>query len=64
MWAMMAKAFQLAIEVHYVPLSASALQERRARLLTLLLRGTLRLVQKLPGKPETTEADSVEFVPK
>jgi len=61
----MAKADQLAIEVHYVPLSLNELGERRALLRTLLLRGALRVVhQQLSLQPETRKAEPAEFVQK
>jgi len=55
----MTKAAQLSIEVHYVPLPANELEERRTRLRSLLLRGAsrwLREQEHLPLKPEPAEA--------
>lgn len=52
----MTKATQLAIEVHYVPLPANELEERKARLRLLLLRGMsrwLREREQLPGSLST-----------
>jgi len=57
----MTKAAQLTIEVHYVPLPANELEERRARLRSLLLRGAsrwLREQEQLPRKPEAVDAIS------
>jgi hypothetical protein len=51
----MAKADQLVIEVHYVPLSADEMVERRARLYSLLLRGAMRFLQQLSKKPEPVD---------
>ena len=42
----MADANQLAIEVHFVPVPAGEMDERRRRLRTLLLRGAVRFVQQ------------------
>jgi len=42
----MAKADQFVIEVHYAPLPANELEERRVRLRTLLLRGAMRSVEQ------------------
>jgi hypothetical protein len=56
----MTRAAQLAIEVHYVPLPASELEERRSRLRLLLLRGAarwLREQEKLPRKPEPVDSN-------
>jgi hypothetical protein len=61
----MARADQLAIEVHYVPLPADELEDRRARLRALLLRGALRVIrQQLPSLPALPEADPVEITRK
>jgi hypothetical protein len=45
----MYKADQLAVEVHFIPLSAEDADERRQRLRTLLLRGARRLAQQSDG---------------
>lgn len=52
----MTTTHQLVVVVHYVPLSANELEERRARLRLLLLRGALRSVQQQhPAEPVATE---------
>ena len=51
----MAKADQLVIEVHYVPLPAIEMEERSARLRLLLLRGAVRSLQQLPPKHEPAD---------
>jgi hypothetical protein len=61
----MARADQLAIEVHYVPLPADELEDRRAHLRALLLRGALRVMrQQHPSLPSLPEADPVEITRK
>lgn len=41
-----------AVEVHFVPLPESEIEERRRGLRSLLLRGALRVVQhQFPAKP-------------
>jgi hypothetical protein len=56
---------QLAIEIRYVPLPADELEERRARLRTLLLRGALRLIrQQVPGAPSPNEVDFARVIQK
>ena len=58
----MTKADQLVIEVRYVALPANELEERRAHLRSLLLRGALRLVhQERPCESEKKEAEPVEL---
>ncbi len=48
----MTKANQLAIEVLYVPLPQNELEERRTRLLLLLLGGALRILRaQVPDDP-------------
>jgi hypothetical protein len=42
----MTKTNQLVVQVHFVPLSATEMEERRERLRALLLRGALRFVQQ------------------
>jgi hypothetical protein len=56
----MVKTNQLVIEVHYVPLPAAEMDERRERLRALLLRGAFRFIQQplLPEKLPTTESVS------
>ena len=44
----MTKADQLVVEIHFVPLSATEMEERRGRLRVLLLRGALRIVENQP----------------
>jgi hypothetical protein len=44
----MAKINQFVVEVHFVPLPATEMEERRERLRVLLLRGALRFVQYQP----------------
>ena len=51
----MATATQLAVEVHYVPLPASEIEERRARFRALLLRGAIRLVRQQAAEREAAE---------
>jgi len=46
MWQHMRQTGQLAIELHFIPLSAGEAEERRHRLRTLLLRGAHRLAQQ------------------
>jgi hypothetical protein len=61
---------QLAVEVHYFPISADELAERGRTLRTLLLRGARRSIQQLGdrnpevGKPEETMALSLDGVEK
>jgi hypothetical protein len=54
----MAKANQLAVEVHFVPLSLPEMEERRERLRVLLLRGALRVVQHQP-EDNLSASDSI-----
>lgn len=54
----MAKTDQFLMEVRFVPLPPNELQERRARLCTLLLRGAMRLVVQ-QGSQNLTEKESV-----
>ena len=51
----MVKANQLVIEVHYVLLPANEVEERRAHLRLLLLRGAMRSLQQLPQKHEPAD---------
>jgi hypothetical protein len=55
----MAKTSQLIIEVHFVPLPATEMDERQDRLRVLLLRGAVRFIQHPPEKFPTTEPVSV-----
>jgi len=53
----MAETNQLVIEVHFVPLPTTEMDERRERLRVLLLRGAFRFIQQppIPEKLPTTE---------
>ena len=58
----MTKADHLVIEVRYVALPANELEERRARLRSLLIRAGLRVVNReRPCEPEEKEAEPVEL---
>jgi len=58
----MTKANQLVVEVHFVPLSATEMEERRERLRVLLLRGALRFVQQqTAASPPAPESVSTEL---
>lgn len=55
---------QLVVVIHYVPLSANELEERRTRLRSLLLRGALRSVQHQdPAESAATEDPLVILAP-
>ena len=61
----MTKTSQLVVEVHFVPLSATEMEERRERLRALLLRGALRFVQQqTAGSPPAPESISTELAQK
>ncbi len=61
----MTKANQLVVEVRFVPLSATEMEERRERLRVLLLRGSLRFVQQqTAASPPGPESVSTELAPK
>jgi len=61
----MTKANQLVVEVHFVPLSANEMEQRRGRLRVLLLRGALRFVQQqTAASPPAPESLSAELAPK
>jgi hypothetical protein len=61
----MTKANQLLVEVHFVPLSTTEMEERRERLRVLLLRGALRFVQQPPAaSPPAPESISTELAQK
>jgi hypothetical protein len=61
---------QLAVEVHYFPISADELAERSSTLRNLLLRGARRSIEQLGdrkpelGKPEATMALRLDAVEK
>jgi len=61
---------QLAVEVHYFPISADELADRGRTLRTLLLRGARRSIaqhgdrHREVGKPEGTRALPLEMVEK
>jgi len=58
----MPTAAKLAIELHFVPLAAKEVDERRRRLRMLLLRGAVRLMKQV--KEPEAEALRVELVQK
>lgn len=61
----MAKTNQLAVEVHFVPLCVTEMEERRERLRVLLLRGALRVVQnQLLDGPSAPDSISPELAQK
>lgn len=64
----MPKADQLAVEVHFFPVSADELAERSWNLRTLLLRGARRAIQQNAdrelGNPARTEALPLDLVEK
>ena len=61
----MTRLSQLVIEIRYVPLPPDELEERRARLRTLLLRGALRLArQEVPGPQPPSEVDLAGVIQK
>ena len=66
----MSKSDQLAVEVHYFPISAEELAERGRTLRTLLLRGARRSIQqhgyhdREVGKPEETTTLPLDVVEK
>jgi hypothetical protein len=66
----MRNADQLAVEVHYFPISADELAELGRTLRTLLLRGARRSIEqhgdrnREVGKPEQTRALPLETVEK
>jgi hypothetical protein len=51
----MATTTQFAVEVHYVSLPASEIEERRGRFRALLLRGAIRLVRQQAAEREAAE---------
>ena len=61
---------QLAVEIHYFPISADELAERSSTLRNLLLRGARRSILQLGdrtpevGKPEETMALPLDVVEK
>jgi hypothetical protein len=59
----MTMAEQLAVEVHFVPIAAKELEERRARLRALLLRGALRFVHQHTDCHEAEESQTIEALP-
>jgi hypothetical protein len=66
----MRKSDQLAVEVHYFPISADELAERGRILRTLLLRGARRSIERHGdrnrevAKPEETRALPLDMVEK
>jgi len=52
----MRNADQLAVEVHFFPVSADELAERSENLRTLLLRGARRFVQRNRDRNQEAEA--------
>lgn len=58
----MHSADQLAIEVHFVPLPAKEMDERRGCLRALLLRGALRFVQQHADCVRSTEPNVPEVL--
>jgi hypothetical protein len=64
----MPKADQLAVEVHFFPVSADELAERSRNLRTLLLRGARRAIQQNAdrelGNPERSGALPLDLVEK
>lgn len=59
----MTKADQLAVEVHFVPLPAKEMEERRERLRVLLLRGALRFVRQHTDCRQAKESEATEALP-
>jgi hypothetical protein len=58
----MTKANQLVVEVHFLPLSVTEMEERRERLRVLLLRGALRFVQQqTAASPPALESIGTEL---
>jgi hypothetical protein len=66
----MRKSDQLAVDVHYFPISADELAERGRTLRNLLLRGARRSIEqhgnrhREVGKPEETPALPLDMVEK
>ena len=56
----MMMADQLAVEVHFLPLPAKELEERRERLRAFLLRGALRFVQRHTDCRQAKESQATE----
>ena len=60
----MTKANQLVVEVHFVPLCVTEMEERRERLRVLLLKGALRVVQNQlldgPSAPDSIRPEHAQ----
>jgi hypothetical protein len=61
----MTKTNRLVVEVYFVPLSATEMEERRRHLQVLLLRGALRFVQQqTAASPPASKSISTELARK